>query len=170
PRDVTRAVWQRDGGQCTFVAESGRRCEARGDVEFDHAKEFARGGEATVENVRLRCRGHNQLTAERTFGAGFMQRKRVEANEAQAKRRASRVSEAPRREPPAGTGEHDVYLALRTLGYRDGESRRALELCADMGDASREDKLRRALKYFPPRCHRPRDVAKDAMPSTQAQA
>jgi hypothetical protein len=76
PARVKRVVWKRDGGQCTFVGESGHRCEARGDVEFDHVTEFARGGEATVDNIRLRCRGHNQFTAERTFGQGFMRHKR----------------------------------------------------------------------------------------------
>jgi hypothetical protein len=29
PADVKRAIWQRDGGQCTFVSASGHRCEAR---------------------------------------------------------------------------------------------------------------------------------------------
>jgi hypothetical protein len=81
-------VWKRDGGQCTFVSESGHRCEARRDVEWDHKLELARGGVATVNGIQLRCRAHNQLTAERTFGAGFMQAKREESRErAQAKRR-----------------------------------------------------------------------------------
>src|SRR5262249_23498417 len=124
--DVRRAVCERDRCQCTYVSEAGRRCQARGDLEFDHEREFARGGEATVDNIRLRCRAHNQHTAERTFGRGFMQRKRVEALAARAKKQASRSTDAPPPEPPAGSDEHDVYLALRTLGYRDGDSRRAL--------------------------------------------
>ena len=76
PAAVKRAVWERDGGRCTFVSEVGHRCEARRFLEFDHATEVARGGEAAVSNVRLRCRAHNQYTAERTFGAGFMETKR----------------------------------------------------------------------------------------------
>src|SRR5262249_25010171 len=139
-------------GQCTYVSESGRRCEARSDLEFDHKREFARGGEATVDNIRLRCRGHNQHTAERTFGAGFMERKRAAAA-AQAKKRTSRSADTPPPEPPVGTAEHDVYRALLTLGYRAGEARRATAVCADMSDASPQDKLRRALAYFPQRCH-----------------
>ncbi len=75
PAEVRRQVWKRDGGQCTYRSETGRRCPSR-SVEFDHAVEFARGGRGTIENIRLRCRAHNQFTAERTFGAGFMQRKR----------------------------------------------------------------------------------------------
>src|SRR5262249_6316651 len=116
--DVRRAVCQRDKCQCTYVSESGRRCDVRGDLEFDHEKEFARGGEATADNIRLRCRAHNQYTAERTFGAGFMERKREEAAEARGAKQ--RASEAPPPEPSAGTDVHDVYLALRTLGFRDG--------------------------------------------------
>ena len=66
----------RDGGQCTFVSEDGRRCSARSFLEYDHILEFARGGEATVQNLRLLCRAHNRYAAERTFGAGFMHEKR----------------------------------------------------------------------------------------------
>jgi len=84
PADVQRAVWRRDGGQCTFVSETGHRCEARRFVEFDHALEVARGGEATVEGIRLRCRAHNQYAAEQTFGAEFMRHKRQAAAEARA--------------------------------------------------------------------------------------
>src|SRR5262249_9136962 len=29
PARIKRAVWKRDGGQCTFVSETGHRCEAR---------------------------------------------------------------------------------------------------------------------------------------------
>ena len=39
----------------------------------------ARGGKATVENTRLRCRAHNQYEAERTYGSGFMREKRQAA-------------------------------------------------------------------------------------------
>jgi hypothetical protein len=79
PAAVKRAVRERDGGRCTFVADSGHRCEARRDLEFDHVLEVARGGDASVANIRLRCRAHNQYTAECTFGAGFMREKRERA-------------------------------------------------------------------------------------------
>ena len=79
PAHVKRAVWERDGGRCTFVSDSGRRCPARTRLEFDHLDEVARGGQATVGGMRLRCRAHNQHGAERTFGVEFMRRKRDEA-------------------------------------------------------------------------------------------
>jgi len=76
PRRVRREVWKRDGGQCAHVSPAGRRCESRWMVEFDHVQEFARGGPATVDNVRLLCRTHNQYAAELAYGAGFMDEKR----------------------------------------------------------------------------------------------
>ncbi len=76
PSHVKRAVWERDEGRCTFVSGNGRRCEARSFLEFDHRLEVARGGEATVAGLRPRCRAHNQLEAERTYGASFMRAKR----------------------------------------------------------------------------------------------
>ena len=69
PAAVERAVWQRDGGQCAFVARSGRRCGERSFLEFHHARAFALGGEATIENIALRCRAHNAYEAELIFGA-----------------------------------------------------------------------------------------------------
>jgi hypothetical protein len=76
PAHVRREVWQRDQGRCTFVSDSGHRCESRTRLEFDHVTPVARGGEATIVNLRLRCRAHNQYEAERVFGERFMARKR----------------------------------------------------------------------------------------------
>ena len=88
PATVKRAVWERDGGQCTFVSEAGHRCQARTLLEFDHIEPVARGGEATTENIRLQCRGHNQYAAECAFGAEFMEDKREAARRAPTKTKA----------------------------------------------------------------------------------
>jgi hypothetical protein len=173
PAQVKREVWQRDGGQCTFVSESGRRCEARGEVEFDHVKEFARGGETTVDGLRLRCRGHNQYTAEQTFGAGFMQTKRDQAKAAADARRAEREqraeamahakaakerarAEKAERAESARLLPHELEVLpyLRRLGCRDAESREAAALCRDMADATLEERVKRALSMFGARCGR----------------
>ena len=76
PAAVKRAVWARDGGRCSFVSANGRRCCERSWLEYDHRDPVARGGRATVENVRLLCRAHNGYEAERVFGADFMARSR----------------------------------------------------------------------------------------------
>ena len=151
--DVRRAVWRRDGGQCTYTSESGRRCGARRDLQFDHEQEFARGGEATVDNLRLRCPGHNQHTAEQTYGAGFMKQKREEARAARAAAKAAKerakaekakAAEASRLEPH----QLEVIPWLRELGWREAECRIAVERCRDMADAPLEERVKGALRWF----------------------
>ena len=84
PAHVRREVWRRDQGRCTFVSDSGHRCESRLRLEFDHATPLARGGEGTVADLRLRCRAHNQYEAEQAYGESFMRGKRE-----QGRRRAN---------------------------------------------------------------------------------
>jgi hypothetical protein len=43
---VRRVVWRRDGGACTFVSKSGRRCNERAFVEFHHVDPHGGGGRA----------------------------------------------------------------------------------------------------------------------------
>jgi 5-methylcytosine-specific restriction endonuclease McrA len=76
PAAIRSKVWQRDGGQCTFTSEQGKRCEERTRLEFDHMDPVARGGQTTADRMRLLCRAHNQYDAECTYGAGFMDEKR----------------------------------------------------------------------------------------------
>ncbi len=67
PQSVKRAVAARDGEQCTFVDDvdgKRRRCAERRGLEFHHQRAFARGGEASVQNVAMLCRSHNALEAE----------------------------------------------------------------------------------------------------------
>jgi 5-methylcytosine-specific restriction endonuclease McrA len=132
PAEVKRAVWERDGGQCTFVSEAGRRCPARKFLEFDHSEPVARGGRATVANMRLRCRSHNQYGAERTFGTGFMSHKRQQAREA-----AERAQAAA-----------EVIPWLRALGFRADEARRAAAACESLPEAPLEQRVRVALSGF----------------------
>ena len=149
PAHVRRAVWERDGGQCTYVSDTGHRCQARKPLEFDHVLEVARGGEASIENLQLRCRAHNQHTAERTFGAGFMRRKRVAAAEVRAAAEKARARARASR-PAAGDAgdEKDVVPWLRALGFSAVEARRGAERCRHMPDAPLEERVRHALSCF----------------------
>ena len=174
PAHVKRAVWERDQGQCTFVGDTGRRCQARKFLEFDHLDPVARGGQATVDNLQLRCRGHNQYEAERTFGSGFMSAKLEEARSAAAARArataAVAAAHAPTRhaEPEASTQApeaegcsqalaaqqvEDVRACLRELGFRASEARRAVEFCETIPAATLEERVRAALQFL---CPRPR--------------
>ncbi len=167
PAQVQRTVWERDGGQCTFFSEAGRRCPARTRLEFDHIEEVARGGEATVAGIRLRCRPHNQYGAECTFGTEFMRHKRVAAAEARAaakvctaaaaRAQATAAEQAPVEVPAEAPGEYedrDVVPWLRQLGFNTSEARRAAARCEDIPDASLEQRLRVALSCFRKRCTR----------------
>ena len=53
--------------QCTYVSDDGARCEERAWLEIDHIVARAKGGSDEPENLRVRCRSHNQLHAEETF-------------------------------------------------------------------------------------------------------
>jgi len=153
PAHVRREVWARDGGQCTFVSEKGRRCEARGRVEFDHVVEVARGGQATISNIRLRCRAHNQYAAECTFGADFMSYKRREAAEARRAAAEARAAEkaraaAERAAQEARIGEVVPYL--RELGFRAEEARDAAMRCDSASDAPLAARVRAAISMLAP--------------------
>jgi len=141
PAQVRRAVWQRDGGRCTFVSETGQRCAERKLLEFDHVQELARGGLATISGMRLRCRAHNQYGAERTFGTEFMRRKREEARHAAARAQAAAADQA---------SDRDVTPWLRQLGFSVHEARRAAGHCESMSDASLEARVRAALSFLAP--------------------
>ena len=68
--NVRRVVGARDRGRCAFVSKSGRRCNERAFIEFDHIHPHGAGGEGTTENVRLLCRAHNAYESELFYGHG----------------------------------------------------------------------------------------------------
>ncbi|MHB8877547.1 MAG: HNH endonuclease, partial [Myxococcaceae bacterium] len=76
PVVIRRAVYERDGDRCTYVSEDGRRCEATGDLEFDHLEGFARTHVHAVDSLALRCRAHNAFAAEQMYGRQFMEEAR----------------------------------------------------------------------------------------------
>jgi 5-methylcytosine-specific restriction endonuclease McrA len=80
PRAVRRAVYARDGGQCTWMALDGRQCKSRAFLEYNHRRAFALGGEHTVDNINLLCRAHNQLEGVEVFGKAAMQGRRGKAD------------------------------------------------------------------------------------------
>ena len=65
---VQRAVWLRDLGRCAFVGANGHRCNERRFIEFHHIDPHVLGGEATVDQIQLRCRRHNDYEGRLYFG------------------------------------------------------------------------------------------------------
>src|SRR5262245_43149580 len=72
PVAVARFVRERDGNQCTFVDDEGRRCSARRFLTFEHRQPYALGGAATAENLCLLCASHNAHAARRLFGEAYI--------------------------------------------------------------------------------------------------
>jgi len=75
PQILRAQVYKRDGGKCTYVSPNGHKCESRHFLEFEHNFPWALGGEHDLKNVRLLCRTHNALMADRFFGTSFMRNK-----------------------------------------------------------------------------------------------
>ncbi len=147
PARIRRAVWERDQGRCTFVGATGHRCEAQRFLQFDHIDPVARGGKATVEGMRLRCRTHNHYEAERAFGVAFMRRKLQEARLAAAEAQAKAAVEA-RAKAAAKERTRDVLAGLRGLGCRTDQARRAAEFSETLDGATLEERLRASLKFL----------------------
>lgn len=53
PRELRRAVYERDGGRCV-------QCAATFELQYDHVLPVARGGATTVENLQLLCGACNR--------------------------------------------------------------------------------------------------------------
>jgi len=98
PAEVKRAVWKRDGSQCTFIGKSGRRCTETGFLEFHHVDAFGHGGKAMIENIALRCRSHNQYESRIEFGMHQEDRGQIEFRlyeEERARTKAAGVNRTP---------------------------------------------------------------------------
>ncbi len=76
PNRIKRQVAERDQGRCTFADSLGRRCTARGMLEFHHVVPYGRRRAHEVDNLTLRCRAHNQYAAEQDYGKAFMAKRR----------------------------------------------------------------------------------------------
>jgi 5-methylcytosine-specific restriction endonuclease McrA len=158
PAAVKRAVVERDGGQCTFVSDKGKRCDSRTRLELDHVEPVARGGEATADNLRLRCRAHNQYAAELVYGEEFMSGKREAARDRTAKLNAHATGhteqEKPNRELEQAKAQaaaefesqQEVIPWLRALGCNIETARRAAARCAGMVGVPLERRVRVAVQ------------------------
>jgi 5-methylcytosine-specific restriction endonuclease McrA len=117
-RATRREVFQRDGARCAYVSEDGRRCEARAFLELDHIEPRALGGSGESGNVRVLCRAHNQLCAEKVFGKEHVA--------LQTNLRQRKSGRKPAREPDP---QYDKLLgALVGLGFRAKPTEAVLDL------------------------------------------
>jgi 5-methylcytosine-specific restriction endonuclease McrA len=72
PAAVKRAVWERDHGCCAWQLENGGVCGSTRQIEIDHIHGWALGAETTVEECRLLCRFHQDVSARKLYGDDLM--------------------------------------------------------------------------------------------------
>jgi 5-methylcytosine-specific restriction endonuclease McrA len=127
PRAVRREVFERNGEQCTFVDDEGRRCEARTLLELDHVVPRAAGGADSADNLRGRCRHHNMLSAERDFGREVIER--VRRNHPRQRGYEGGYERGCTNGGEGQPCEHEptARRALCGMGFKDAEARRAIE-------------------------------------------
>jgi hypothetical protein len=76
PAAVKRVVTERDQQRCRYEDRRGRRCSARGQLEYHHRHLFAFGGDRSPDNIALMCKRHNRFLAEHDYGVSKMARYR----------------------------------------------------------------------------------------------
>jgi hypothetical protein len=114
-RATRRAVFERDGERCTFTDAEGHRCPATTWLELDHVVARACGGTSELGNLRVRCRAHNRLHAEQTFGKEHVER-------------AIREHRHPRKRGYASDSCTLAASGLVHMGFRPADVRRALDV------------------------------------------
>jgi hypothetical protein len=145
-----RKVYERDGLACTYVSIDGRRCESRAFLELDHAEPRALGGGDDSENLRVLCRSHNQLLAERAFGREHIEHKKHFRQKKclhQAGAGKDEARDAGSALPAPLPTLDKVRNALRNMGFLDTQARHAIAEVARMHDEAPpiEQALREAL-------------------------
>lgn len=144
PVAIARAVWERDGAQCTFVDGEGHRCAERRFLTIEHRNPFALGGPPTLENLCLLCSAHNLENGRQVFGEEHVAAKIRERTAVQRPEALSNSQEH------AGAGQ--VLASLCGLGFGRREAAevigRALGSRPDLGV---EQLLRECLHLLVPR-------------------
>lgn len=68
--EVKRQVYLRDQGHCTYQeSATGKKCQSRYRLQYEHKHPFALGGENSAENITLHCYSHNRFNAMKVFGS-----------------------------------------------------------------------------------------------------
>jgi hypothetical protein len=73
PAEMKKYIWAKFSGRCGFVSPvTGQRCRSIKNLEFEHIRPYAKGGNHDQNNLMLLCRAHNQFQAIREFGSEKM--------------------------------------------------------------------------------------------------
>ncbi len=72
-RPARREVLERDGLGCSWVDDDGVRCDSTAWLEVDHRHPAGKGGASSADNLRMLCRAHNRVAAERAYGRDWIE-------------------------------------------------------------------------------------------------
>ena len=75
PSHVRERVHERANHQCQYRGPDGTRCRSRTGLEIEHERPFALYRTHDEKYLRLFCHQHNRWSAEKVFGAAFIQEK-----------------------------------------------------------------------------------------------
>ena len=65
----------RSGDQCEWIDPvTGRRCEGKMNLQYDHRQPYSLGGKSCLQNIRHLCANHNRFEAVQVFGKEKMGR------------------------------------------------------------------------------------------------
>ena len=75
PKPVKIYIRQKSQDQCEFISpETGKRCECKIGLQFEHVEPFSVGGKQSIENLKHYCATHNRLSAIQFFGEEKMKK------------------------------------------------------------------------------------------------
>jgi 5-methylcytosine-specific restriction endonuclease McrA len=140
PLGIQRAVWARDGSQCTSVDAEGHRCGERRFLTIEHRVPFALGGLPTLDNLCLLCRAHNLESARQVFGEAHVESK----VRARKQKPLNDATDGPDPAPPALDAAAKVQAALCQLGFRRREASAAVGKALGNGPELDVEQLLRA--------------------------
>ncbi len=143
-------MYEKDGGQCTFVSASGKRCDCREGLHIDHILALAKGGKTELSNLQLLCAAHNQYKAEQEFGPGYVEGRRERARRERAEARLARQRESARQVGAAGRPEDVPSVAeSEAAGARAAsEAGHAAAAALDAERAVKRQQVQCALEGF----------------------
>jgi hypothetical protein len=75
PSEIRERVHQRASYQCEYRGLDGTRCTARTGLQIEHQQPFAIYRSHDERHLKILCRAHNRLAAERVYGAEFIRSK-----------------------------------------------------------------------------------------------
>ena len=75
PSEVRERVHERANHQCQYRGPDGTRCRSRTGLEIEHQRPFALFRSHDEKYLQLFCHQHNRCSAEKVFGAAFIQEK-----------------------------------------------------------------------------------------------